>query len=417
VADNGRLIQGDRMADDEQVFDPSIYIKQLDPDQLGMFEPLSGVMLLNISKIDLRDAARRFVARAPTDFDRAIIHTINHEAYHFAQVVSSGYVFHRQARLLMVFNASEAIPEPPIDPHMQETLDAAREAAGDDPELRQRYEQVLALLKGYNQINLYNQLAGPGDHSLMGALLPAFFAHMKALAEGERVANADGLSILGLLEGSAVVHANQLMHADEDATPYVEAELTTLPPVYRELYDLTVARTGERALELLLPAVALALRFMQPHNAYLPVLSLIAQSTPGDAVEHGRRLIERLPEISEGGHLLGTALDLRRIDDGYRAYDAMLGKLENGEWGIDSYDLLARPKAMFAVGSFPLGIVTNDGYLGALDPNELAARVVLMGAVLRTQSRRRAERQWTEFASAWGRSVAQRWFGGGAGNE
>jgi hypothetical protein len=405
------------MADEEQVIDPRVYIKQLAPDQLGMFEPLSGMMLLNVPRVELAEAAKRFVARTPTDFDLAIINTINHEAYHFAQVASSGYVFHREARLLMVFNASEPLPEVAIEPEMQALLDAARQDAGDDPELLLRYQRVVAMLQGHNQFALYDQVAAKGDHSVVGARMPGFFAHMKELVEGEQTTNAAGLSILGVLEGSAVVHANLLMHENEDATPYIEAELKTLPPVYRQLYDLTVARAGERALELLLPAVALALRFMQPHDAYLPLLSLLGQSASGDAIEHGRRLIERLPEISEGGHLLGTALDLRRMYDGYRLYDSVLGKLESREWGIDSYDFLAQPKAMFAVGKFPLGIVTTDGYFGPLERAESAARMVLMGAVLRSQSRRRAQREFQEFQAGWGRSVIERMFGAGPRNE
>jgi hypothetical protein len=37
---------------------------------------------------------------------------------------------------------------------------------------------------------------------------------------------------------------------------------------------------------------------------------------------------------------------------------------------------------------------------------------VLMGAVLRSQSRRRAQREFQEFQAGWGRSVIQRMFGG-----
>jgi hypothetical protein len=405
------------MAEGDEVIDPRIFIKQLAPDQLGMFEPLSGLMLLNISRAQLVELQERYVAGTPTDFDVSMIHTINHEAYHFAQVVSSGYVFHREARLLMVLNAAEPVPEVAIEPEMQAILDAAREEAGDDPELVLRYERMVAMLKGHNQFTMYDQRAAQGDHSMVGALMPGFFAHMTHLAESERIASADGLSILGVIEGSAVVHAQMLMHGDEDATPYIEAELKTLSPVYSQLYELTVARTGGRALELLLPAVALALRFMQPHTAYPPLLSLLEQSAPGEAIACGRALMERLQEISEGGHLLGTAIELRHMHDGYRVYDPVLGKLENGDWGIDSYDFLAQPKAMFSVSSFPLGIVTTDSYLGPLEPAELAARMALMGAVLRSQGRRKAQREFQEFQADWARSVINRMFGDGPGNE
>ncbi len=208
------------MAEDDEVIDPRIFIKQLAPDQLGMFEPLSGLMLLNISRAELVELQERFVAGTPTDFDVSMIHTINHEAYHFAQVASSGYVFHREARLLMVLNAAEPAPEVAIEPEMQTILDAAREEAGDDPELLLRYERMVAMLKGHNQFTMYDQRAAQGDHSMVGALMPGFFAHMTQLAESERTASADGLSILGVIEGSAVVHAQMLMHGDEDAAPY-----------------------------------------------------------------------------------------------------------------------------------------------------------------------------------------------------
>jgi hypothetical protein len=405
------------MAEGDEVIDPRSFIKQLAPDQLGMFEPLSGLMLLNLSRAELGELQKRYVARTPTDFDLAMIHTINHEAYHFAQVVSSGYVFHREARLLMVMNAVEPVPEVPIEPEMQAMMDAAREEAEGDPELMFRYERMVAMLKGHNEFVLYDQLAAKGDHSMVGALMPGFFAHMTALADSERVDSADGLSILGVIEGSAVVHAHMLMHGDEDATPYIEAELKTLPPVYSQLYEFTVAHAGGRALELLLPASALALRFMQPHTAYPVLLSLLAQSAPGEAVAYGRSLIERLPEVTEGGHLLGTAIELRRMHDGYRVYDSVLSKLENGDWGIDSYDFLAQPKAMFSVGTFPLGIVTTDSYLGPLEPAELAARMVLMGAVLRSRGRRKAQREFEEFQADWARSVINRMFGDGPVNE
>ena len=392
----------------EEMVDPRVFIKRLAPHQLGLFEPLSGLMLLNISRQELFELSGRLSAGSATDFDRAIIHTINHEAYHFAQVAGSGYVFHRQARLLRVFNAIEPVPEPEIPAELQELFEAAREEAERDPELRPRYDALVAMIRGHNRFAQMSDLAEEGDHSVEGALRPGFFAHLKELAQGERVPNGDGLSIRGVLEGSAVIHSRLLRHTEEDPTPHIEAELATLPAEYRELFDVTVARAGERALELVLPAVALALRFMQPHDAYLPVLALLADSSPGQAVDYGRGLIDRLGEITSAGPLLGTALDLRRMDGGYLLYDRILGSLESGEWGIDSYDLLAHPPAMHAVGTFPLGIVTTDGYLGSLDSSELAARMVLMGAVLRTQSRRRAERDFHHFQADWARSVINR---------
>ena len=400
------------MKDDAQTIDPRVFIKELAPDQLGQFEPLSGLMLLNISKGELVELSQRWGANNPTEFDIAILRTINHEAYHFAQAAASGYVFHRQCRLFRVLNSSEPMPEAAPDPEVQTILDAAREAAGVDPALKLRYEQLMAMLKGHEMFAQFEAQAADGDHSLAGALLPGFFTHLKWLAEQESVRNADGLSILGILEGSAVVHANLLMHPNDDATPHITAELETLSPVYRELYDLTLAKAGDRALELLLPTVTLACRYAQPHNAYAPLLDRLTESAPNEAFERGRILSNQLPEIADAGPIFGTALDLRRQSDDYRIYDPVLEQLASGQWDIDSYDFLAQPSAMHKVGSFPMGIVTTDGYLGALPQIEIAARMALMSAVLRSQSRRRAEREFRQFQASWAHNVIARLMGG-----
>jgi hypothetical protein len=234
---------------------------------------------------------------------------------------------------------------------------------------------------------------------------------MKQLADAEGIANADGLSIAGLLEGSAVVHTNLLFDPRTDPREQIAAELRTLPPVYHELMTVTEDRVGERALELLLPATALALRYIRPHHAYLPLLMLLAASPPGEAFDCGRALAGTLPEIAEAGPVLGTALELRDLHDGYRLYDEVLEKLRSGVWGVDSYELLARPAAIQAPGKFPGGIITSDGWHAGLAPNLLGAQMVLMGAVLRTASRLRAERNFWQDASVWGQDFASRMFG------
>jgi hypothetical protein len=405
------------------MIDPRIFIKQLSPDQLGMFEPLSGMMLLNITQAEMKDVVQRWQANRSTESDVKIMHTINHEAYHFAQASASGYVFHRQCRLFRVFTTkfSEVVTtsewdEILLDPETRALLDYLREYVGDDPNRQLHYQDMFGMLVGHNMLALFNALAPPSDNSLMGALIPGFFAHLKALNEGEAIANTDGLSILGVLEGSAVVHTHLLMHPSENATPHIEAELETLPLVYGELYNLTVDRVGERSLELLLPTVTLALQYAQPHQAYFTLLALLSESASGEATDYGRRLLDQMPEIINAGPLLGTAQDLRHLDDAYRIYDPILDKLANGQWGVDSYDLLAQPAAMHAVESFPMGLVTNDGYCSSsLSNDEMLGRMVLMGMILRSQSRRRIERE--SRAVGWVRGVIARLMEWGSGEQ
>jgi hypothetical protein len=61
------------------------------------------------------------------------------------------------------------------------------------------------------------------------------------VAEHEAVRNADGLSIRGVLEGSAVAWAHLVMYPDGGARAEMESELATIEPVYSELYALTAA--------------------------------------------------------------------------------------------------------------------------------------------------------------------------------
>jgi hypothetical protein len=390
-----------------QTVDPKEFIKRLAPDQLGMFEPLSGLMLLNASRAEMQAITKRQWARQSTESDVAMLRTIDHETYHFAQAAASGYVFHRQRGLFMALeNTIEPIPDFHLDPELLKLAEEWRKRIGDDPDYKLRYERAMAILEHQKKFTWMEARAAAGDNSVMGALYPGFFAHFKALTEAERIANADGLSILGLIEGSAVAHVHLLKYPIGYAPPRMQAELAPLPAVYHELYDLTAARMGDRSVELLLPAVALALRYAQPHNAYAPLLALLAESKPGEALERGRSLAGQLPEISGAGPLLGTAIEQRRLHDGYRVYDPILEKLANLTWGFDSYDFLARPAAMESLNPFPVGIALTDGYvMGGMDRIEFAGRVTLMGLVLRSQSRRRAERESWRLTLDWARSV------------
>jgi hypothetical protein len=398
------------MSNDSETFDPKIFIKQLAPDQLGLFEPLSSLMLLNVSDADFKALGERAAMGRTTSADRMLVRTMIHERYHYGQVIASGYCFHRQAKLLMIFNANEPPHVAEIPADMRELIAQSRLEAGDDHELNLRIEQVVALYESYNQLNALIGRADEEDPSLYGAFNPGFFAYVKQLADLEIAANSEGISITGLIEGSAVVHTNLLFDPKIDPHEQIIAELRTLPPIYHELLTITEDRVGERALELLLPAAALALRYIRPHNAYLPLLTLLAASPPGEAFDRGRALAAALPEIAEAGPVLGTALDVRDLHDGYRIYDEALEKLRSGVWGVDSYELLARPAAMFALGKFPGGIITRDGWHPGISTNMLGAQMVIMGAVLRTASRVRAERDFCQAFSGWGQGVFGRMF-------
>jgi hypothetical protein len=384
------------------------FIKSLDPDVRGVFEPLSAIMRIGMPQAEYQAAFERYAANASSVDDVALIATINHETYHAMQAAVSGYGFDQQRRRFAVFNSLEELPEPALDPEIKSLLATMRAEAGDDPELKRRADRAEFAVQSNNAIAMLEERAAPGDFSLWGALHPGFFRYQAGLADREAAHNADGLSILGLLEGSAVAFANQLMYPGAGAQAKMEAELEILTPVYRELYALTQARAGARAMELLLPAVALALCYTEPHNAYAPMLATLAASRPGESLAYGRKLMEALPELPAAGAVLGTSIQLRKGDDSYRIYDKFIGDIEAGSWGVDAYAALADPDSLNRVGSFPFALVTDDhaqALKNSMDEGEMVARMMIMAIALRVTGRRRDELQIRNFQAEWARDV------------
>lgn len=390
-----------------ELIDPKQFLKDLEPDRRGLFEPLSGLMLLNLTDAEFRALADRFAASRCTYADVPVLRTINHETYHFAQAASSGYLFHRQARLFLAFNTVEPVE---AEPEFSPAMAALWVAAQYDPEAADLLAKLLAFGKGNALFAAWDTRAAPGDHSLFGAVNPGFFEALRQVAAVEGAPGPGGLSITGLLEGSAVVHTALLMDSSDVWVSIVE-ELAEMPPVYAELWSLSVDQVGERALELILPATALALRYLRPHMAYPRLLARLAQSASGEALAHGRALSTNLPEIDEAGPALGTAAEVRASDDTYKIYDAVLEPLTQGAWDIDSYDFLADPAAMHKVPMFPMGTILADGYYSPLPHIELVARMAIMSMVLRVRSRRREERDFLRFQMGFVDDLFDQWRG------
>jgi hypothetical protein len=411
--------------DAEQYIDPNQFLKELDSDQLGLFEPLSGMMILNITEAEFQDLAKRWEANKCTEVDIDIIRTINHETYHFVQTITSGYMYDRQRRIFAELNRK------PIIKKLETFITLLKQVPNkvlevickwvirDDQELLHRFQNIITVLNKNALLSSWQEDARAGDYSLAGALFPHFFKYQEKLSDRETKINEDGLSIIGLIEGSAVVHAQLLMAGSENSQGQIEAELETLPPVYSQIYALTKRYCGDRTIELLLPTTALALQYTYPHNAYLTLLNLIAKSSPGDGLKIAREINSSLPDIKKAGAVLGTGIDVhRQHPKKYNIYDSVLRDLSEGKWNADSYTLLAQPEAMHLVPIFPCGLLTRNRFRGIkMEPSELVARMYLMSIVLRVKSRRRLERQILKEQSIWGQEVLVRLFSGSSSND
>lgn len=383
-------------------------IKRLAPDQLGLFEPLSGIMLLNVEEDEFQAVAQRWVAGASTAEDVRLLATINHETYHFAQAAASGYMHERQRSAFGALNEAPVPEEPALEPELKAILDTAREAAGDDPEAQARVDRSLYIVTEHIRQTELEAHASSGDHSVAGAAIPDFFAHLERRRMTETVANDRGVSILGVIEGSAVIFANVLMYGADEAVGHIREELATLPPLYGELLAFTAPLVGDRTVRVALPAVAVALCYASPHNAYCELVPMIAADPEGEELARGRALFDSPPALEGAGSWLGDAMKQRDACDSYRIYDAFLEDLRSDKWGVGPYALMADPHAMERVGFFPTGFVTRTGWRGGPDRDELVARMFIMGIVLKSMSRRRAQRDFEKLSAAWAQEVLGR---------
>jgi len=391
--------------DDSGLVDLHDLMVALDPDIKGKFEPLSGLMMINLPNEEYMQSFARFATNASTADDRDLIGTINHETYHGLQASASGYCFDRQRRQFAVLNTPEASPDLPIPAELQTLLDAMRQEAGDNPDLKARADRAEWVTRAQQAIEYCDTVAIPGDNSIFGALQPAFFRFQSELEQSEAQHNSHGLSILGILEGSAVAFAAQVIRPKGGTEAAMLADFADHAPLYRELYDWTTQRVQSRAFELMLPATALALCYAQPQNAYGPLLTMLAGAAPGQAVAFGQTLSVSLPAIPPGRAILGTSIDLRRADDSYRIYDNFIAAMR---WPFGPYGLLADPANMNVVDTFPFSAITADSYQrlpSAMTFEELAARMYLLSLVLRKFSRRREELHIRYLQAQWAQDV------------
>ena len=403
------------VADDEEIyFDPDSLIKRLAHDQLALFEPISAIMQIDVEEEEWKNIVRRCSDGSATPDDEKLGATMNHETYHFAQAAASGYMFDRQRTACRILNESPPHFHPIEDPANAELVARAREAAGDDPVAAARIERVLRLAGAHELHDNLKGRASPGDHSMAGPLYPDFFNHLRQRSAAEAASNAQGLSILGVIEGSAVIAAALLDPGPGDVADKLRAELATLAPVYSQLFAFTSAEAGERAIETALPATAVALCYARPHDAYCALLPMVASAPAGEAQARGRALFGSPPAIEAAGPWLGDALAQRDADDSYKIYDPFLNSLRADPSGVDCYDMLADPRAVYRTSRAPLAMVTRTGWHpGQTPPDELSARAYLMSIVRRAQSRVRAERDFWKDLQEWGLEARHRMFGGG----
>jgi tetratricopeptide (TPR) repeat protein len=368
----------------------SQFIPRLPFDTLALFEASSGLMFLNLDSATFMQSARNFADKTPTPDDGILFSTINHETYHYLQTLATGYQYSYASDVWrMIVDAA----------NVQEHFKPIKR-------LTEKIKKGLGLkrLMGFQELATLVQQAhtwesGAGkDLSLMAAQFPELAGLFDRKWEKIRAPNADGLSALDLIEGGAIVFQHLLSHGRETLADRLAEAWDTTGETYRRAFDMAQSLCGPRALDMVLPASALALRYEFPEEAYAFFLERLQASASGAEIEAARAIAANPPLIQAAGKYLGTARDVRKSRSGdvvrSAVYDNALDNWEKGAWDFDEVELLCHPGPVQKMDMFAMNLVVKEGPIRSkLGMDELLRRLVCSSLVLRTAKLPRYRRE------------------------
>ena len=397
--------------------DLSYLVPRLPYDTLALFEATSGMMILNVDAKTFMQSGTNYAQNTPTPQDIELYSTINHETYHYFQTLSTGYQY------LYVSEIWAAL----VDAGNSQVRRDAFKRWKDWITVRafklyglfrfgltlktaevKRLTGFQALIRDHQQA-LEKERAAQGDLSTLAAVSPALARRFdKSWAKVTARGRGD-LAAIDLIEGSAIIFEHLLTHGREGLEERLAKVWDDVGTTYRRAFDVAQEICGSRALDIILPATALALRYSDPAAAYPVILKKLNASAPGAEISTARELAARPPRIGAGVRYLGTAADVRERQRGksqYHIYDDVLDQLQQRALGFDEIDLLSDRGPAQKVETFPFVMMVKDGPLRTnnLDTEELTRRLVCGSLVLRSQKlpryRKEAERRLVDRAHA-----------------
>ncbi len=350
------------MLDDLSIDTQDLRIK-LAPSLSGIFEPVSGVMFLNVT-----DAEFEAMRKDPQD---PLVEVFTHEMYHCFQAYTCGYQFERVCLLRDVF-AAEYSPRklfPVVVQYFSQYVSGKLNAlvAACLPRIFGNYLRMRHFMKTQlRERERLAKLAKENQPSMVGARFPNLHRKLSELKRETMLPGHQGLSANDLIESAAAVYARlSVQSVDMDVKQLLE-DLNGMSETYTRALRLTMDICGDRATRILLPATALALRYQHPENAYIELATRIAHSDAGAELEAAKKLAANLPPIKEAGRVVGTAVDAaKRMRQPTKMYLDQMNALRSGTWGIDELDLLSNPSA--------INSISTPGSLPDLRPSSPAA--------------------------------------------
>jgi hypothetical protein len=358
------------------------------PDILGVFEPVSCLLFMNVTDAEFDTA----FASAGTS--EPIIETFAHETCHYFQTFCTGYLYRQYMRIRDIY-ASELSSRAKIGrvwPDIRRGVSQRLRLASRfwmPPSTRAWFAMMDALGQSLEDLKWFeDRSAEYGELSIAGASMPGLHAAVEsARAESQRRGNS-GLSAQDVFEGAAFVMGKLTAYGPQAERDFRD-QISNPESPYERLMHISQRYAPKRPIcSPLLMAAALALRYNQPGEAYLPLLQNLLSSTPDNERAHAKMLARSLPVMPTAGAALGTGREIRRMlgEKGKKPqyYVLPMRKIADGAWPVDELDLLTDPNALDGVplGGLTFGIVTRDGERSVPGTRGLSIRVLFGSQLL-----------------------------------
>lgn len=340
------------------------------PDVLGVFEPLSELIFVNITNEQLSAG----LDPDPTDAaSLQVCELVHHEIYHYYQTFCTGFLYRQFLRLTAAWRATvtSADGRGIIAPRIRSELGRRVRAAGRFwmPRTDRAWFGLLdSLLAQERHVENMERLAAKRrERNLAGILFPGLHQAIETVRAPATTRGPSGLSAEEVYEGSAFIFG-KLAAYGTDLEMHLDQGAYTADGPYGRLLRFSRDRMGDRATpSLVLLSAAVALRHEDPGETFGTVLAEIARALPESEPERARAVAgERAKRRLDG--YLGTAWDVHSRDRGFRVrvYEEQIRAVHTGAWGLDELNLLSEPNALDNIppGDLGFAIVTRDGQAG-----------------------------------------------------
>jgi tetratricopeptide (TPR) repeat protein len=372
--------------------DLSHFVPQLPYDTLAQFEATSGLMFLNMDSKTFMQSCMNYAHNTPTPEEIELFSTINHETYHYLQTVATGYQYSYASEVWrLIVDEANTQERQQTSKRRSDKIHEQEKAFADALKKPLELKRILGFQKLVNNAQQAREWenAAHSDLSLLTANFPKLARRLDQVWDKIKAPNADGLSALDLIEGSAIIFEHLLTHGSEGLEDRLAKAWDTTGETYRRSFDIAQSVCGPRALDIVLPATALSLRYKNPPEAYLVFLKSLSASTFGHEISEARAIASKPPRIPGAGKYLGTALDVRKSqpqsEERYAIYDDVLNNWETHAWDFDEIELLSDPGPVQRMGQFTVVMVVNEGPFGMnLSTEVLVRRLMCSSIVLRT---------------------------------